>query len=81
MPYTELIRQFDKRMASASEGLQEGLHWGEIIDSGGSPAPLLSLHTSHPSDQASCSSGQHPCLNMLLKQDLLRCLHSLKECG
>lgn len=53
MPWSDLLRQFDKRMAAASEGLREGLHWGEIINSGGSPAPLLSLHTSHPSDQAS----------------------------
>ena len=51
-------------MAAAVEGLQEGLHWGELISSGGSPASILALHTSHPSDQA---SSQDPTLVLLMR--------------
>lgn len=47
----ETIKKFDKRMAAATDGLREGLNWGELINSGGSPAPLLAIHTSHPTEQ------------------------------
>ncbi|DBA65766.1 hypothetical protein WJX79_001197 [Trebouxia sp. C0005] len=47
----ETLRKFDKRMAAATDGLKEGLNWGEIVNSGGSPAPLLAIHTSHPTEQ------------------------------
>lgn len=60
MPWSELVRRFDKRMAAAVEGLQEGLNWGELISAGGSPASVLALHTSHPSDQASSETPRHP---------------------
>lgn len=49
----ETLRKFDKRMAAATDGLKEGLNWGEIVNSGGSPAPLLAIHTSHPTEQVS----------------------------
>ena len=47
----ETLRKFDKRMAAATDVLKEGLEWGDIINAGGSPAPLLGLHTSHPTEQ------------------------------
>ncbi len=49
----ETLRKFDKRMAAATDGLREGLNWGELVNAGGSPAPLLALHTSHPTEQVS----------------------------
>lgn len=49
----ETLLRFDKRMAAATDGLREGLNWGELVNAGGSPAPILSLHTSHPSEQVS----------------------------
>ncbi len=57
----ETLRKFDKRMAAATDGLKEGLNWGEIVNSGGSPAPLLAIHTSHPTEQVSQpdSQGSH----------------------
>ncbi|KAL3132559.1 hypothetical protein ABBQ32_009098 [Trebouxia sp. C0010 RCD-2024] len=47
----ETLLRFDKRMAAATDGLRDGLNWGELVNAGGSPAPLLALHTSHPTDQ------------------------------
>lgn len=47
----ETLLKFDKRMAAATDGLQEGLNWGELVNAGGSPAPFLALHTSHPTEQ------------------------------
>lgn len=49
----ETLLRFDKRMAAATDGLREGLNWGELMNAGGSPAPLLALHTSQPSEQVS----------------------------
>ena len=49
----ETLLRFDKRMAAATDGLREGLNWGELVNAGGSPAPLLALHTSHPTEQVS----------------------------
>lgn len=43
-------------MAAATDGLREGLNWGELVNAGGSPAPLLALHTSHPTDQVTAFS-------------------------
>jgi len=54
----ETLRKFDKRMAAATDGLKEGLNWGEIVNSGGSPAPLLAIHTSHPTEQVSQADSQ-----------------------
>jgi len=54
----EILRKFDKRMAAATDGLKEGLNWGEIVNSGGSPAPLLAIHTSHPTEQVSPPDSQ-----------------------
>lgn len=52
----ETLLRFDKRMAAATDGLREGLNWGELVNAGGSPATILSLHTSHPSEQVSVRS-------------------------
>ena len=51
----ETLRKFDKHMFAATEGLKEGLHWGELMNAGGSPAPLLAIHTSHPTEQVCCA--------------------------
>ena len=56
----QTLRQFDKRMASATDGLKEGLEWGDIINAGGSPAPLLGLHTSHPTEQVCLKTVTFP---------------------
>ena len=58
----ETLLRFDKRMAAATDGLREGLNWGELVDAGGSPAPILSLHTSHPSEQVSAGVVTASCL-------------------
>ena len=47
----ETLKKFDKRMSAATDGLKESLSWGEVINAGGSPPPLLALHTSQPTEQ------------------------------
>lgn len=58
----ETLLRFDKRMAAATDGLREGLNWGELVNAGGSPAPLLALHTSQPSEQVSSDIPAASCL-------------------
>lgn len=47
----ETLLRFDKRMAAATDGLRDGLNWGDLVNAGGSPGPLLALHTCQPTEQ------------------------------
>lgn len=58
----ETLVRFDKRMAAATDGLRDALTWGELMNAGGSPAPILALHTSNPTEQVSLQSLPASCL-------------------
>lgn len=62
----ETLLRFDKRMAAATDGLREGLNWGELVNAGGSPASILALHTSHPSEQVRLGVMAASCLYIFM---------------